>query len=31
VFPAHWTYPHQAQVPLSSDKLIISSFIVTPQ
>lgn len=31
IFPAHWTYPHQAQVPLSSDKLIISSFIVTPQ
>ena len=27
IFPAHWMYPHQAMVPMSSDKLIISSFI----
>jgi hypothetical protein len=27
VFPATWTYPHQALVPTSSDKLIISSFL----
>lgn len=27
LFPAHWQYPHQAMVPLSSDKLIISSFV----
>jgi hypothetical protein len=31
IFPTNWQYPHQAQVPLSSDKLIISSFVVTPQ
>jgi hypothetical protein len=31
VFPAHWSYPHQAMMPVSSDKLIISSFVVTPQ
>lgn len=29
IFPAHWEYPHQAMVPLSSDKLIISSFVVS--
>lgn len=28
IFPAHWEYPHQAMVPLSSDKLIISSFVI---
>lgn len=27
VFPATWTYPHQSLVPMSSDKLIISSFL----
>lgn len=27
IFPAHWMYPHQALVPASSDKLIISSFL----
>lgn len=31
IFPTHWSYPHQAMVPLSEDKLIISSFVVTPQ
>jgi hypothetical protein len=31
IFPTHWTYPHQAMVPLSSDKLILSSFVITPQ
>lgn len=31
IFPAHWMYPHQAMVPLSSDKLIISSFIISPR
>ena len=28
LFPASWTHPHQACVPISSDKWIISSFIV---
>jgi hypothetical protein len=28
VFPATWTYPHEALVPRSSDKLILSSFLV---
>ena len=28
VFPTNWTHPHQAMVPRSNDKLIISSFIV---
>jgi hypothetical protein len=28
VFPTSWTHPHQAIVPVSNDKLIISSFIV---
>ena len=27
IFPAAWTHPHQACVPISSDKWIISSFI----
>jgi hypothetical protein len=31
IFPTHWAYPHQAMVPLSSDKLILSSFVITPQ
>jgi hypothetical protein len=31
LFPTTWQYPHQARVPISSDKLIISSFIVSPQ
>lgn len=31
VFPTHWSYPHQAMVPLSSDKLILSSFVITNQ
>lgn len=29
LFPAHWQYPHQAQVPISNDKLIISSFVIS--
>lgn len=27
IFPSSWMYPHEALVPLSSDKLIISSFL----
>ncbi len=27
IFPANWTHPHQACVPISNDKWIISSFI----
>jgi len=27
VFPASWMYPHEALMPLSSDKLILSSFL----
>ena len=27
IFPAHWMYPHGSLVPLSSDKLILSSFL----
>ena len=30
IFPTHWSYPHQAMVPMSSDKLILSSFVVYP-
>lgn len=29
LFPASWTHPHQACVPISSDKWIVSSFIVS--
>lgn len=28
IFPATWMYPHEALVPVSSDKLIISSFLI---
>ncbi len=28
IFPASWTHPHQACVPVSSDKWMISSFII---
>ena len=31
IFPTQWNYPHQAMVPLSSDKLILSSFVITNQ
>ena len=31
IFPTSWVYPHQAMVPLSSDKLILSSFVITNQ
>lgn len=27
IFPAYWTHPHTAEIPLSNDKWIISSFI----
>lgn len=27
IFPSSWMYPHEALMPLSSDKLIISSFL----
>jgi len=29
LFPASWTHPHQACVPVSSDKWIVSSFIIS--
>lgn len=29
LFPATWTHPHQANVPFSEDKYIISTFIVS--
>lgn len=28
VFPTSWMYPHEALIPLSSDKLILSSFLI---
>lgn len=28
IFPASWMYPHEAMMPISSDKLILSSFLV---
>jgi hypothetical protein len=28
IFPTSWTHPHQAMVPKSNDKLIISSFLL---
>ena len=28
IFPSSWMYPHEAKMPLSSDKLILSSFLV---
>jgi hypothetical protein len=31
LFPTTWQYPHQAYTPISSDKLILSSFIISPQ
>lgn len=30
IFPAIWTHPHAAEVPISNDKWIISSFITVP-
>ena len=29
LFPASWTHPHNSCVPISSDKWIVSSFIIT--
>lgn len=29
LFPASWTHPHQACVPISEDKWIISSFVIS--
>jgi hypothetical protein len=29
IFPATWTHPHQSCVPISSDKWIVSSFILS--
>lgn len=29
IFPTSWTHPHQAMMPISNDKLILSSFILS--
>jgi len=29
LFPTNWTHPHEGQVPISSDKWMISSFMLT--
>jgi hypothetical protein len=31
LFPAAWTHPHTSCVPISSDKWIVSSFILSSQ
>lgn len=28
VFPASWSHPHQSNIPITSEKLIISSFVI---